>query len=254
MVFIVFARTAFSFLPSHSLRRLISNTKINSDLNPNWIKPRTSGSSLDQNRAPPRKSREPRPDRPDRGSRDNNNADSSSRSFDRPPRSSNSDSGPRSFDRNRSGGGSGSAGYTGNRDMRSRGDYNREDTRSSFARDETRPTYYKERDENYEPAYGYYNGDHIYGITPVKLALTSKRRQISELLIQTGMDTATKKDSKSASDILSLCEENNIRIREFSKHDLNMLTDSRPHQGFVLRASPLEFSELTCLEPSKDFK
>ena len=44
-----------------------------------------------------------------------------------------------------------------------------------------------------EPSYGYYDGDHLYGVQPVRLALISKRRVISELLVQEGMDTKKKK-------------------------------------------------------------
>jgi 21S rRNA (GM2251-2'-O)-methyltransferase len=88
----------------------------------------------------------------------------------------------------------------------------------------------------------------------VKLALTSKKRIFSELLIQTGLDDAGKKDLTVVNEILGLCEELNIAVREFSKHDLNMLTDSRPHQGFVLRASPREFIDISTLPPSESFK
>jgi 21S rRNA (GM2251-2'-O)-methyltransferase len=109
-------------------------------------------------------------------------------------------------------------------------------------------------EEKKEPAYGYYSGDHIFGISPVRLALISKKREIQELLIQEGLDPANKKDQKAASDILELCKSLNVTIREFPKHDLNMLTDSRPHQGFVLRASSREFIPLDFLESCDTFK
>lgn len=105
-----------------------------------------------------------------------------------------------------------------------------------------------------EPSYGYFNGDHIYGVLPVRLALSGGRRIITELLIQEGMDIENKKDQTSVVEILDLAKSNQIPIREFSKHDLNMLTDSRPHQGFVLRAAPLQFQKITSLPPSEDFK
>ena len=54
--------------------------------------------------------------------------------------------------------------------------------------------------------------------------------------------------------ILDLAQKNGVEVREFSKHDLNMLSDNRPHQGFVLRAQPLEFISLSALEPSENYR
>lgn len=114
------------------------------------------------------------------------------------------------------------------------------------------PSY--DQGEKTEPIYGYYEGDHLYGITSVRLALSSGRRQIKELIVQSGMDLANKKDAKAAQQILDLAAEKGVEIREFSKHDLNMLSDNRPHQGFVLRAQPLEFTSVNTLEPSENYR
>ena len=62
------------------------------------------------------------------------------------------------------------------------------------------------------------------------------------------MDSSNKKDSKAAKEISQMAKTSGITIREFSKHDLNMLVDNRPHQGFVLRAEPLKFTHLTHLD------
>lgn len=105
-----------------------------------------------------------------------------------------------------------------------------------------------DRDDNREPVYGYYDGDHLYGIAPVRLALLAGKREIKELLVQEGMDLSNKKDSRAAKEILQVAQTRGIEVREFSKHDLNMLTDNRPHQGFVLRAMPLQFTRLTHLD------
>lgn len=105
-----------------------------------------------------------------------------------------------------------------------------------------------DREDNREPAYGYYDGDHLYGIAPVRLALLAGKREMKELLVQEGMDLSNKKDSKAAKEILQVAQTRGIEIREFSKHDLNMLTDNRPHQGFVLRAMPLQFTRLAHLD------
>ncbi len=104
------------------------------------------------------------------------------------------------------------------------------------------------------PSYGSYEGDHIYGITPVKLALKAKRRRISELLVQDDLNLENKKDSNGATDILVMAEQQCIPTQRLSKHDLNMICDNRPHQGFILRAEPLDFVKLKFLEPADSNK
>jgi hypothetical protein len=99
-----------------------------------------------------------------------------------------------------------------------------------------------------------FDGDNIYGISPVRLAIGAGRRNITELIIQSGMDLSNKKDEKNANEILKIAKETGVKIRELSKHDMNMLTDNRPHQGFVLRADPLEYVAITQLEPSSTYK
>lgn len=107
--------------------------------------------------------------------------------------------------------------------------------------------------EDREPPCGRYDGDHIYGISPIRLAIASGRRNISELIIQEGMELSNKKDEKTAGEILKIAKEKGITIREFPKHDLNMLTENRPHQGFVLRAAPLQFQRIDSLPASDHF-
>jgi hypothetical protein len=101
-----------------------------------------------------------------------------------------------------------------------------------------------------EPPYGIYKGDHIYGISPVLAAITKKRRNFKELIVQEGMDEADKKMGDGVKQILQQAELMCLPVRFFPKHDLNMLSDNRPHQGFVLRASPLDFIDIVDLEPS----
>lgn len=91
---------------------------------------------------------------------------------------------------------------------------------------------------------GHYDGDHVFGIAPVYNALTANRRNITELLIQEvhlltslaylltnsltqGMDVNNKKDDKVAGDIIKIAGTKGIPIREFSRHDLNMMTDNK---------------------------
>ena len=77
-----------------------------------------------------------------------------------------------------------------------------------------------------------FDGDHIFGIMPVKAALMSSRgRTITEMLTQQGMDITNKKDEASVRELLALAKEKNIPLREFPKHDLNMVVENKPHQG-----------------------
>jgi 21S rRNA (GM2251-2'-O)-methyltransferase len=83
----------------------------------------------------------------------------------------------------------------------------------------------------------------------VTTANDTRGREISELLIQTEMDLNQKKDSQGAKAILELSRNQlQIPIREFSKHDLNMLAENRPHQGFILRCQPKPFVDCLFLE------
>ena len=50
--------------------------------------------------------------------------------------------------------------------------------------------------------------------------------------------------------ITSLAEELGVPITLTGKHDLNMFTNNRPHQGVVLTAEPLEIEQLSTLEPA----
>ena len=44
-----------------------------------------------------------------------------------------------------------------------------------------------------EPAYGRYDGDHLFGISPTLAALTTNRRKFKELLVQEGLEARNKK-------------------------------------------------------------
>jgi len=99
-----------------------------------------------------------------------------------------------------------------------------------------------------------FDGDHLYGISTIRAALISGQRNLTELLVQQGMDVSNKKDQEAAEEILDRARKLSVPIKEYSKHDLNMLSDNRPHQGFVLRASPLQFRRKDGLDPSSVFK
>ncbi|KAL0140821.1 RNA methyltransferase [Mucor lusitanicus] len=82
--------------------------------------------------------------------------------------------------------------------------------------------------------------DHVYGVSSVLSALRAKKRQT--------LDTTTqKKDASLISDILSLAKANNIHAVAVDKGRLNNLTDNKPHQGVVLKASPRNPIEISVL-------
>ena len=66
--------------------------------------------------------------------------------------------------------------------------------------------------------------------------------------------TKKKKDPKVIDNILHLCDENQIPLRFLSKHDLNMLSDNKPHQGVVLRSSTLAPIPINSMSPTDEFK
>lgn len=109
-----------------------------------------------------------------------------------------------------------------------------------------------EEEEKHIPAWGLYDGDHIYGVSCVRLALLANRRQIDQCIIQSDMNLEDKKDSTAAFEIMELCKLKNIPIHTYSKHDLNMISENRPHQGFILRSRPLTLEPLKTLEPTTE--
>ena len=99
-----------------------------------------------------------------------------------------------------------------------------------------------------------FEGDHLYGISTIRAALVAGRRNVTELLVQEGMDVANKKDEKAAAEILERAAALGVPVKYTAKHDLNMLSDNRPHQGFILRASPMQFRRKDRMEPASSFK
>ncbi|ONK69799.1 uncharacterized protein A4U43_C05F26860 [Asparagus officinalis] len=96
-------------------------------------------------------------------------------------------------------------------------------------------------------------GQAVYGVGPVLAALTVERREFYALYVQEGLDLSgnnrKKKDKKAVEKVLKLAEKLGLKVIETSKHDLNMIVDSRPHQGLVLDASSLELVNVKELEP-----
>ena len=84
-------------------------------------------------------------------------------------------------------------------------------------------------------------GDVVYGVSPVMAALEAGRRTIHTLYVQEGVEASKRKDKGAVSSAMERAKELGASVRTASKHDLNMLSENRPHQGMVLDASELEF-------------
>ena len=93
--------------------------------------------------------------------------------------------------------------------------------------------------------------DCIYGVSPVLSALRSQRRTLHELYIQDTLTTEKRSAPTSLQEIDGLVADLGVEVKRRDKGTLNGLCGNRPHQGLVLRASPLAFAPLQALpEPS----
>ncbi|XP_031491204.1 uncharacterized protein LOC116258192 [Nymphaea colorata] len=96
-------------------------------------------------------------------------------------------------------------------------------------------------------------GEVVYGVGPVLAALTTGRREFYVLYVQEGLELGgsnRKKDKKSVKMVMRIAERIGLSMKEASKHDLNMLADNKPHQGFILDASPLDMVSIRQLDAS----
>lgn len=97
------------------------------------------------------------------------------------------------------------------------------------------------------------SGEGVYGVGPILAALSSGRREFYALYVQEGINLSSnnrkKKDKKGFEKVLKIAEKMGLSRKDISKHDLNMISDNRPHQGLVLDASPLEMVGIKELDP-----
>lgn len=84
-----------------------------------------------------------------------------------------------------------------------------------------------------------WKGDVVYGTSPVLAALDSNRRLMHAMYIQEGIEESKKKEVVNVRQALIRAKTLGIPLVTVSKHDMNMITNNRPHQGIVLDASPL---------------
>ncbi|RYG93588.1 hypothetical protein EON65_58695 [archaeon] len=136
------------------------------------------------------------------------------RSYDYNPRYQDTEYKPRDRS-NRSFRERGSEGYAPREDRRTYSNY-----KPPFSRDKPYPnqSYRSERSSygdrvDKEPMFGAYDGDHLYGINPIYLALQARRRKFATLFVQEEMKLSQKKDSKAAESIMKMAEEYGVEMQ-----------------------------------------
>lgn len=94
-----------------------------------------------------------------------------------------------------------------------------------------------------------WQGDALYGIAPVLAALQAGRRELHALYVQEGhLEGSSGRVKSEMEAAVKAARVAGIDVLPLPKHDLNMLSDNRPHQGLVLDASELEWEEMDRLE------
>ncbi|ORX47771.1 hypothetical protein DM01DRAFT_266444 [Hesseltinella vesiculosa] len=95
--------------------------------------------------------------------------------------------------------------------------------------------------------------DSLYGIASVANALHTQKRRALELKVQKGLQHSNQSNKKtSVAAILDQCTKRKVPIHYTDKGELNNLTDNRPHQGIVMKATPIATMGLRCLMPLAD--
>lgn len=118
--------------------------------------------------------------------------------------------------------------------------YNRKSDRDGFPKTQT-----KSLIDNW-------TADVVYGTSPVLAALDSNRRSMHTLYVQEGISESKKKEVGSIQQAMTKAESMRIPLVTVSKHDLNMITNNRPHQGIVLDASFLTCEKLDTMPDAPD--
>jgi 21S rRNA (GM2251-2'-O)-methyltransferase len=84
--------------------------------------------------------------------------------------------------------------------------------------------------------------DFVYGVSPVLAALRAQRREINCLYVQ---DFRNERSDKASHQQIQQCaKEADLEVITVSKHELNLMTRNKNHQGFVLDAMRMEYQHL----------
>lgn len=90
----------------------------------------------------------------------------------------------------------------------------------------------------------------MFGVSSVYAAVFAGRRNLHTLYVQESADMSKRKDDRAFKAIIEGATRAGATVQEVEKHTLNLLTDSRTHQGLVLDADPLAFVDIKVLPVS----
>ncbi len=113
-----------------------------------------------------------------------------------------------------------------------KGSYQKTD---GFSKDKTKRNYQKDR--NFDDALKNENSDYVYGVNSVREAILSGRT-INSLYVAKG------KRSKNVHEIITMCKEQKILIKEVDANKLKKYVNTDRHQGVVAYISPLPYYDL----------
>ncbi|GAX80762.1 hypothetical protein CEUSTIGMA_g8197.t1 [Chlamydomonas eustigma] len=97
-------------------------------------------------------------------------------------------------------------------------------------------------------------GDKLYGVFPVLNALKAKRRSCHALYVLSSLDLSKRKDAAAMRDVFKLAKEMDLEVIKVSRHELNVMSDYRQHQGLVLDCSSLQWNTLDTFPTSADLQ
>lgn len=83
---------------------------------------------------------------------------------------------------------------------------------------------------------------HTHIHTP--LTLLHRRGNPHQLFVLSTLDLKKRKDAAAVREIFAQAEAANVPVVKASRHDLNLLSHDRPHQGLVLDVNPLNWATL----------
>lgn len=92
--------------------------------------------------------------------------------------------------------------------------------------------------------FGKLKGEIVFGVSPVLSALEARRRNIYQLFIAKSKDCKNQRVVAALDRASSMAKVQGVKIRHITRHELNIFTGNRPHQGLALDCSPLDFEIL----------
>ena len=92
-------------------------------------------------------------------------------------------------------------------------------------------------------------GDVLFGVFPILNSLKAHRRQIHALYVLSSLEVSKRKDAAAVRQVFKLATELDVPVLKVERHDLNLLSEDKVHQGLVLDCSPLEWTLLDTLPP-----